>query len=332
MLLPAHQFVKPASLDEGLAVLTRAGDKARLLGGGTDVIFNMRNRLLKPEVLLSVRELPELQGVDERSDGTIRIGAGCRLADLLVNPLIADRYPALNAAFKAVASTHVRNMATLGGNLNLDTRCWYTNQTQEWRAARGGCLKTGTDACHVIKTAKTCVAINNADTPPGLIALDAQVTLARAGSRRTVPLAQFYRPDGVHHTVRQADEILTEVIIPPTTDRCVFLKDNSRQGIDFAYATIAARASRHPAAGTVPAAAPSRVTLVLGSLGPAPLILKRAAAIVMQHGLADSYIEEAADAVREELGPLNSLYTPASYKRDLARALVRRALTQLREM
>lgn len=325
MLLPAHQFVKPASLDESLAVLQRCGAKARLLGGGTDVIFNMRNRLLKPEVLLSVRELPELQGVEERADGTIRIGAGCRLTDLVANDVIARRYPALVAAFKAVASTHVRNMATLGGNLNLDTRCWYTNQTQEWRAAKGGCLKTGVDACHVIKTAKTCVAINNADTPPALIALDAQVTLASSRGRRTLPLAEYYVADGVSHTVRQPDEILTEVLVPPTTDRVLFFKDTARQGIDFAYATIAARAAGKGARS-------ANVKLVIGSLGPAPVILRRPAEIAMQHGLADSYIEEAVEAVREELGPLNSLYTPASYKRDLAKAVVRRALTQLREM
>lgn len=325
MLLPAHQFLKPASLDEGLAVLQRAGEGARLLGGGTDVIFNMRNRLFQPEVLLSIRSLPELQGVEESADGTLRIGAGCRLTDLVANELIASRYPALITAFKAVASSHVRNMATLGGNLNLDTRCSYTNQTREWRAARGGCLKTGVDACHVIRGAQVCVAINNADTPPALMALDARVTLASAGGRRSLPLAGFYRPDGVAHTLRRPDEILVEVLIPPSRDRFLFCKDSSRQGIDFAYAALAARAGGrgHEATG---------VRLVVNSLGPAPVVLGRAAAIAEQRGLGDSGIEAAADAVREELGLLSNLYTPAAYKSELARALVRRALTQLREM
>jgi 4-hydroxybenzoyl-CoA reductase subunit beta len=323
LLLPAHEFVKPVTLEEGLAVLRRAGAEGRVLGGGTDVVFNMRNRLMKPAVLLSVRELPELLGVEERADGSIRIGAACRLTDLVAEPLLNDRYPALVAAFRAVASTHVRNMATLGGNLNLDTRCWYTNQTQEWRAAKGGCLKTGTDACHVIRSASTCVAINNADTPPALIALGARATLARQGGRRTLALADYYRADGAHHTVREPDEILTEVVIPPAPGRLVFIKDTARQGIDFAYGAIAARAE--------PAAPSARVTLVLGSLAPAPLVLRRPAEIASQHGLADTYIELAAEAVRAELGALNNLYTPAAYKRELAKALVRRALTALRE-
>jgi 4-hydroxybenzoyl-CoA reductase subunit beta len=324
MLLPAHEFMKPASLDEGLAILARAGDGARVLGGGTDVVFNMRNRLVKPAVLLSVRGLAELQQVTERADGTLVIGAGCRLADLAAHAGIAARYPALAAAFRAVASSHVRNMATLGGNLNLDTRCWYTNQTQEWRAAKGGCLKTGVDACHVIRGASTCVAINNADTPPMLVALGAEVTLASAAGRRTLPLAGYYRPDGHRHTQLRPDELMTEVLVPPTGDRLAFIKDTARLGIDFAYGSIAARAGGRGEQAT-------GVRLVLNSLGPAPVVLRRAAEIATQHGLTDSSIEAAAEAVREELGPLSNLYTPAAYKRELARALVRRALLALRE-
>jgi len=324
MLLPAHEFVKPATLAEGLAALARAGAGGRLMGGGTDVVFNMRNRLVQPAVLISLRSLPELQGVEERAEGWLRIGAGTRLTDLVGDTRIVARYPALADAFRSVASTHVRNMATLGGNLNLETRCWYTNQTREWRAARGGCLKTGTDACHVIQGARRCVAINNADTPPALIALDARVTLASVASTRTVLLADYYQADGVRHTICGPDEIVTEVLIPPGSGRLVYLKDTARQGIDFAYGVVAACAEKV-------SPRPSALRLVIGSLGPAPVVLRRPAAIAMQRGLDDTYIDEAAEAVREELGPLSNLYTPAAYKSELARALVRRALRQLRE-
>ena len=320
MLLPAHEFVKPTSLNEGLALLARAGASARLMGGGTDVIFNMRNRLMQPELLMSLRDLPEMQGVEFRADGMLRLGGACRLADLAEHAGIAARFPGLPAAFHAVASSHVRNMATLAGNLNLDTRCWYANQTQEWRAAKGGCLKTGTPVCHVIHTAPHCVAINNADTPPALMVLDASVQLASLGAVRTVPLTDYYRADGVQHTVRRADEILVEVLVPPTSDRFLFIKDTARQGIDVAYGVIAARRS---AAGTV--------RLALGSLGPAPVILRRAADIASRDGLGDDAIAAAVEATREDLGTLSNLYTPASYKRELARGLVRRALTALRE-
>lgn len=323
MLLPAHEFIKPHSLAEGLEALARAPD-ARPLGGGTDVVYNMRCRLFTPATLVSLRSLPELTGVTLAADGTLVIGAGTRLTDLVAEPLLA-RYPALVAACRAVASRHVRNMATLGGNLCLDTRCWFTNQTKEWRDARGPCLKTGTDACHAIRGSAVCVALNNADTPPALIALDASVTLASVRGERSVRLRDFYRDDGIDHTVRAPDELLTEVVIPPTTDRVVFLKETARQGMDFAYGTIAARADGHgDRAG--------RLTLVLGSLTTAPRLLDGIATELVANGLGAAAVEAAAAGLRTALGPLTNLYSPAAYKRELARALLGKALAALREM
>jgi 4-hydroxybenzoyl-CoA reductase subunit beta len=323
MLMPDHEFLKPGTLAEGLALL--AGQPAaRVLAGGTDVVFNMRGRLFTPPAVLSIRQLPELQGLRELPDGSLDIGAGCRLTDLLSDPLV-QRHPALLAALRAVASRHVRNMATLGGNLCLDTRCWFTNQSADWRAARGPCLKTGVDVCHAIHGSPVCVALNNADTPPALIALDAVVTLASVRGERQLPLRDFYRNDGIDHTVRASDELLTRVLVPPTTDRMVFVKETARQGMDFAYGTIAARADGH---GTQA----GRVTLVLGSLTTAPRVLDDIAATLVADGLGDAAIDAACAGLRAALGPLTNLYSPAAYKRELARALLRRALLALREM
>jgi 4-hydroxybenzoyl-CoA reductase subunit beta len=238
--------------------------------------------------------------------------------------MVVERYPALAQAARSVGSRHVRNMATLGGNLCLDTRCWYTNQTQEWRNARGPCLKTGSEGCHVLRTATTCVALNNADTPPALIALDARVTLAREGGERNIPLAEFYRADGLRHTVREPEEILTRVTVPPCADRLVYIKDSARQGIDFSYGTVAARAAGR--GESAPAA-----HLVLGSISSAPVVLRKPAAVIAAQGLGDAAIDAALATLREELGVLNNLYTPAAYKRELARSLLLRALVALRE-
>jgi 4-hydroxybenzoyl-CoA reductase subunit beta len=322
MLLPDHDFVKPATLDEGLALLA-ARPGVRPIGGGTDVIFNMRGRLFTPATVLSLRSLPELQGVTAAADGTLTIGAGARLTDLVADPLVA-RYPALVAACRAVASRHVRNLATLGGNLCLDTRCWFTNQTKEWRDARGPCLKTGSPGCHAIRGSEKCVALNNADTPPLLIAMDAVVTLASARGERQVPLRDFYRDDGIDHTVRAADELVTRVTIPPTGDRLVFRKETARQGMDFAYGTIALRAD-----GT--GGQPTRLTIVLGSLTTAPCVLTDIAAGLVATGLTDAGIAAATAGLRAALGPLTNLYSPAAYKRELARALLTTGLRALRE-
>jgi 4-hydroxybenzoyl-CoA reductase subunit beta len=323
MLLPDHEFLKPDSLAEGLALLA-ARPGARLLAGGTDVVFNMRGRLFTPPAVLSVRSLPELKGVRERPDGSLDIGAGCRLTDLVAEPLL-ERHPALRAALHAVASRHVRNLATLGGNLCLDTRCWFTNQSEDWRAARGPCLKTGVDACHALHGSPVCVALNNADTPPALIALDATVTLASVRGERQVKLRDFYRDDGIDHTVRAPDELLTRVVVPACTDRVVFLKETARQGMDFAYGTIAARADGHGARA-------GRITLVLGSLTTAPVVLDDIATRLVADGLGDDAVDAACAGLRAALGPLTNLYSPAAYKRELARALLRRAVLALREM
>ncbi len=324
MLLPPHEFAKPSSLAESLALLKSATGEVKLLAGGTDVIFNMRARLFQPKILLSIRELPELQEVFELADGSLSMGAGCRLTDLERHPLVI-KYPGLVAGLRAVASRHVRNMGTLGGNLNLDTRCWYTNQTAEWREAKGPCLKTGEPVCHAIKSSDICVALNASDTAPALIALDAAVVLASVEGERTVQLTDYYTDDGLQHTLRRPDEIMLRVLVPPTSDRMVYIKETARKGNDFAYATIAVRADGQGEDC-------SRVSIVLGSLTTQPAILLEAAGIIATRGLNDAAIEAAIAMVRDELGVLTNLYTPAAYKGRIARALVREALQQLRRM
>jgi len=325
MLLPVHDFIKPTSLADGLAALQSASGEVKLVGGGTDVVFNMRGRLFQPDVLLSVKDLPELQIVEELENGSVRMGAGCRLTDLEKHPLVA-RFTGLSAGFRAVASRHIRNMATLGGNLCLDTRCWYTNQTAEWRDAKGPCLKTGVNVCFAIKTSQTCVALNASDTAPALIALDAVATLASADGERTVPLADFYTDDGVAHTVRQTNEIMTSVTVPRATAPMVYIKETARKGNDFAYGTIAARGPVADADGN------HETRIVLGSLTTKPGLLIKTAKIIDKQGLTNAAIDAAVAAARDELGALTNLYTPAAYKSQLARTLVRRALTDLKEL
>jgi 4-hydroxybenzoyl-CoA reductase subunit beta len=324
MLLPEHQYVKAASLDDCLTQLSTRGDGTRLVAGGTDVIFNMRLKLFQPEVALSIRNLRELQQVEELPDGGLRLGAGCRLAVLEQDTRLRARYPAFADAVHAVASTHVRNMATLGGNLCLETRCWYTNNSEQWREGVSGCFKTDGQLCHVIKSSSVCHAINNADTPVALMALDAALTLQSVRGARQVPIADFYRRDGLQHTVLAADELVTHVTLPPISDRTIFLKIAPRTGMDFAVATVAARVDGHGERAT-------RCTLVAGSLSTAPVLLKGPAATVAARGLGDAAIEAAVEQVRDELGELTNLYGRPGYKKHLANVLVRRALTSLRE-
>jgi len=326
MLLPRHNYRKPASLDECLIALRDAGESGLIVAGGTDVIFNMRLKLFRPETVISVRKLEELSQVEALPDGGLRIGTSCRLTDLGEHPLINERFPAFAESIRSVASTHIRNMATLGGNVCLQTRCWFTNNSDQWRQGKQTCFKTDGDLCHVIKSSdKKCHAINNSDTPLALIVLGAMLTIRKAGQQRELPITEFFSDDGIEYMQLGPDELITHVTISPCDDRTVFLKCATRQGIDFSIGSIAARCN---GAG----AACDKITLVLGSLSTAPIVLTRAADIIRSAGFTDEAIEQAMDAVREDLGEVTNLYSRAIYKRQIARVLVRRALLKLREM
>lgn len=323
MQLPPFEYHRPASLDEALATLDRLGSTAAVLGGGTDLLINLKLRLETPAALLGVRELPELAGVSVDAAGTLRIGAGERLTDLAVHPLILARHPGLAQAIRAVGSQHVRNMATLGGNLCLPTRCWYTNQSENWRGSQIPCWKTEGQVCHVIKTAPNCRAIHSADSVPALITLDARVLLRSSRGERELRLADFYRDDGIENNALLPGELITTVLIPPGRVRSVFVKAAARTGLDYGYATLAG-------ALTGSNRAPKSLLLVAGSVGTLPLVLRKPAQIILAQGLTEASIEAAADAVREDLGEVTNLFTPPGYKKRLVRGLVRRVLHELR--
>ncbi len=324
MQLPPFDYIKPSTLEDSLLALRDADDPIQILAGGTDVLFNMKLGFFQPKTVINIKLLPELQTVTQEPDGSIRIGAACRLTDLIDHPLIAGKYPSLSKAIRAVASWQVRNMATLGGNLCLDTRCWYTNQDTAWRDTRPPCLKTDGDICHVIKSSPDCVALNSSDTAPILMSLDARVTLAKAGSSRNISLTDFYRYDGLDHTVRKADELLTSIVVPSCSDKTTFHKITPRKGLDFAVGTIAGRITRSGDKVTA-------LMLVINSLAPAPMILKGAAESIIHSGLTDDAIETAAEEALKDAGLLTNLFTKVAYKRELIKALVTRALKELRE-
>lgn len=322
MQLPEFEYLKPKSLAEGLAALAEYGEDAKIMSGGSDLLINMKFRLDEPKLLISFNGLPELQCIDGQDDGSLRIGAGCKLTTLAEDPLISERYPALHDAVASVGSKHVRNAATIGGNICLDTRCWYTNQSEQWRETRDGCFKTENQLCHVIKSASKCHAINSSDSAPVLMVLEASVILASQEGEREVPMMEFYRNDGVDHTALRPGEILVAVIVPPPRARTVYAKLAQRAGLDFATGTFAAgiRGSNDK---------PGHVRLVMGSVGPEPKVLHDAEQIIMNAGLNEASIEQAALAARASLGEVTNLFTPSGYKRRLVKAMIRDALLRL---
>lgn len=323
MQLPEFEYIRPKTLAEGLAALAEHGVDARIMSGGSDLLINMKFRLDTPRYLVSFNDVAELKSVESLPGGGLQLGAGCTLTRLVENDTLKEMYPTLHAALFSVGSKHVRNAATLGGNICLDTRCWYTNQSDNWRQTRDGCFKTDNELCHVIKSSQKCHAINSSDSAPALIALGASVVLASAGGEREVAIIDFYNNDGVEHTVLQPGEFLAWVILPPPTGRSIYAKLAQRDGLDFASGTFAASI-------TGSNEQPESVCLVMGSVGPEPKVLTESAEVIMAQGLNDETIEAAALAARASLGEVTNLFTPSGYKRRLVKALVKDALQELR--
>jgi 4-hydroxybenzoyl-CoA reductase subunit beta len=323
MQLPEFEYIRPKTLAEGLAALAEHGADAQIMSGGSDLLINMKFRLDTPKYLVSFNDVDELKSIEVTPDGGMQLGAGCTLTQCAESKDLKEKFPALHSALFSVGSRHVRNAATLGGNICLDTRCWYTNQSEQWRETRDGCFKTDNELCHVIKSAHKCHAINSSDSAPVLIVLNATIVCASAEGERDVPAAEFYNNDGIDHTVLKPGEFVARVKLPPPTGRSIYAKLAQRDGLDFASGTFAA--------GIIGSNdEPESVMLVMGSVGPEPKVLHESIEIIKQQGLNDETIEAAALAARASLGEVTNLFTPSGYKRRLVKALVKDALNDLR--
>src|SRR5271169_5876441 len=213
MRLPLFDFRAPRTLEEAARILDGEGTQAMPLAGGTDLLPNMKRRQQVPKTLMSLRYIEELNHIRMEHSGS-RLGACVTLADIAADMRFRNGLTALAQAASLVATPHIRNMATLGGNLCLDTRCNYYNQNYEWRKAIDFCMKKDGEICWVATASKRCVAASATDTAPALIALGAKIKLVSLRGERELALGDLYRNDGIDYLVRTPDEIVTEIRLP----------------------------------------------------------------------------------------------------------------------
>ena len=327
MRLPRFEYRKPSTVEECLDLLQEQGTRVRLLAGGTDFLVNMKYRVVCPELVLGIKGLKDLSSIVPDDKGYMSIGASVTLSEIAAHKQIADEFPSFHKAVQSVASKHIRNMATIGGNICLDTRCWYYNKSQLWRDAREVCHKLGGRQCHAIKGSARCHAINSSDTVPALLALGAKVKIIKKGQERIVFLKDLFQDNGAQPTVLTPDEMISTVLIPKENGKAcaTFIKIAMRKGIDFAMGSIAGYLAEN-------GKAQGELRLVLCSISSAPIILKKAVQVIEESGLSEASVERAALTARSELGTLTNLFTSAGYKRHLVEVLVTRALHELREM
>ena len=316
-----HHATSPA---EAVALWSRLDD-ARYVAGGTDLLPNIKHRIVQPGHLIGIAAaLPSGWRLSDDGQAVI-IGAGTRLSQLGTLPHL----PALAQAARLIAGPQIRNMGTLGGNILLDTRCLFYNQTEFWRKALGYCLKAEGDWCHVIGGPKTCVATQSADTVPVLLTLDASVRLLGPDGERTLALRDLYRFNGMDHLHIAPGELLTEVIVPlpPEGTRATYLKLRTRDAIDFPQLSLAV-CGRF--SGTGPAAVAHTLEIVVGAVNPQPRPVKKLDEHLGQP-LDDDRIEAISQLVYRATRPVASVHGDTNWRRHMSAVYTRRALRELRD-
>jgi 4-hydroxybenzoyl-CoA reductase subunit beta len=321
--LPSFEYLAPRTVGEAVRVFEEAGPATLLVAGGTDLYPNMKRRQFEPRTLVGLRAIPELRGVRGAVGDGFTIGAVTTLSAVASHPQIARHYGAVATAAGLVSSPQLRNMGTIGGNLCVDTRCNYYNQTHQWRKAIGFCMKKDGDICLVAPGSPRCWAVSSSDTAPVLWSLGAHVRLVGPRGERTIPLQTFYRDDGIDYLAKRPDEIVVEIILPPADGwSSVYLKLRRRGSFDFPVLGVAVAARLD---GDVVRDA----RIVLGAVASLPREATAAAEAVRGERLTPEVIDRVAGLAASPAKPLDNTDFTHPYRKKVARVFVARALRRL---
>jgi len=326
--LPQFRFHLPDSIREALSILAAEGPEARVVAGGTDLWPNMKRRHQKPGTVVSLMSIEELNGVDiADTSKEARIGATTLLEDLVRNPDLRARFPGLARAVASISSPPLRHMGTLGGNICLDTRCTYYNQTEDWRRAIDYCMKEAGTVCWVAPSSSRCWAHTASDSAPILCALGARVRLLSADGERIRPVTELYRDDGIDYLAKRPDEVVADVLLPAASgsDHCrsSFWKLRRRGSIDFAVLSVAA-AVWTDARGVV-----SDARIFLGAVGSQPIAVEAATEILRDRPLTGERIAEVAQLARKLASPMDNTDFKAQWRGLMAARYTEAALREI---
>jgi 4-hydroxybenzoyl-CoA reductase subunit beta len=333
--LPQFELLRPATLDDVLKARAAHPD-SRLIGGGTDLMVNIRRGIVAPPVLIDLTGVAELRAI--RADATsLEVGAAVTLADLAAHPQVMTHYPVVAQAAAHIAGPMQRNMGTVGGNLCLDTRCIFYNQSEWWRAANHHCLKTTGDICHVApKSRGVCFATFSGDLAPALMTLDAEIDIAGAGGLCSMPLSSLYigyaqdepqtatRGDGKYFLSLQPGETVTTVRAKYTPGlRSAYDKIRIRRSIEYPVCGVAVALRRD--GDTL-----ADLRVAFTGTNSRPVLLEGTAALC--GGKVDARVRSGLDAlVRDQIMSMKTTFTPGHYRRRVAGVLAQRLVTRLFE-
>jgi 4-hydroxybenzoyl-CoA reductase subunit beta len=329
--LPAFKLLRPRSIEEAVSALARHRDDIQIVAGGTDLLPSMKQRLFTPKYLLDIRGIDELKKIKVVPGSGVEIGALTTLTAIEDSEFIRRNYPVLREAAMIVASPILRNMGTIGGNICLDTRCVWYNQSLQWRKSCGFCIKKDGDLCHVAPGGKKCWAVFSADSPTALLCLKAEIEVAGPEGFRRIQLSEFYTNIGDARMKLGNDEMLTRIFLPESAAGYsgAYRKLRLRGSIDYPLAGVAVAIKRKGgvsklfSGGTV-----EDVAVAITGVNPAPLLIPEA-----QHALVGKNIDEHTATVIGELAakvakPLTTSALTPEYRREMIRVFAKRAVLE----
>ncbi|MEE9613077.1 MAG: FAD binding domain-containing protein [Desulfatiglandales bacterium] len=321
--LPRFKYLGPGSLDEALSLLKAHDGNIKILAGGTDLLPSMKQKLFQSPYVLDLNRIGDLRGIKNGTNNETKIGSLTTLAEIEASSEMKEKFPALAEAAGLVAASQIKNMGTIGGNIALDSRCWYFNQSHFWRKSIETCLKRQGEVCHVVKSGKRCYATFVADTVPALLALDARIRIRDMEGERQCLLREIYTQDGkVPHTLK-AGEVITEVDLPlpEMQSGSSYKKLRLRAAIGFPLASAAAHV-------VLDGDRFREVKIVLGAVGSGPIEVTEAAGLLKGASINEDLIDEAGRKAQQAAQPVQNTKLTPGYRRKMAGILAKRALRE----
>jgi len=318
--LPPFRHLRPNNVSEAAEALADHPGESMVIAGGTDLIPNLKRRQFDASVLVGLSHLPELQTISDNGD--IGIGAGVSLRNIAAEKAVVKSATALVEAVQQVANPQIQRQGTIGGNLCVDTRCNYYNQTHEWRESIGFCMKREGDICLVAPGSSKCWAVTSSDAAPALMALGASVILVGPDGERSIPVSALYQDDGIAYLTKKPDEILSRILIPKNDGlKSTYRKVRRRGSFDFPVLGVAASLSMD---GNKVSAA----QLVLGAVHTHPVSVD-VAHLLLGRTLTDDRLLAVADAAFKAATPLDNTDLMYAWRKKMVRVEVRRAFQDL---
>lgn len=319
------KLAEPRTLEQALALLSTTAEKVFLMAGGTDLLAEIKQGVIEPDIVLDLRTTSGLNFINKENDG-LRIGALTTVADLASNPIVRQDYPVLYEAASSVATPQLRNVGTVGGNLCQRPRCWYYRDLKAVCRKKGGSIcfaSKGRNKYHAILGGGICHIVYPSDLAPALLALDAQAVIASPRGEKTIPLADFYALPSQNvrrENTLNPDEILREVKIPLAKkgEKSTYLKFKERGTWDFALVSAAVW-------GRTAGLSLSDVRIVLGGVAPIPWRMEKLEQALRGKKLSEGLIRESTRAALEAARPLEE----NAYKKDLVEAVITRSVLSL---